>query len=229
MSSDLQGHTVSSYDKELSTISQDLVSMSNLVGDIVSVFIETISEQSDKNVDKVRKIDSKVNELDKQVEEISTNIIALRNPLAIDLRYVISAIKISTIVERQGDMIKNATKKLIDIDRKVIKKYDEDLKELSKKTFQMLLDSVKGFSRHDTGDANKVWRAEDKVDELADKTFDKIKKDIENLQKSKGSVDDYVNMMLIVKSLERFGDYCTKITKAVHYVTSGKRVSEDDF
>jgi phosphate uptake regulator len=64
------------------------------------------------------------------------------------------------------------------------------------------------------------------VDDISDACFEKIKKDIE---KDNGNVDDYVSVMLIVKALERFGDYCTKITKAVHYVASGKRVSEGDF
>jgi|GEM_PF-902907 len=226
MESNIQGHTVSSYDDELKQISGNLVKMSDLVGDIISVFIETISSQSDGNIRRVKDIDEKVNELDKQVEEISTKIIALRNPLAVDLRYVISAIKISTIVERQGDMVKSATKKLTSIDPKVVGMYKEELTQLSKSTYEMLSNSVGGFSRQSTDDANKVWRTEDKVDDLADATFDKIKAD---LQKTKDQADDYVSLMLIVKGLERFGDYCTKITKAVHYVTSGKRVSEGDF
>lgn len=226
MESNFQKHTVSSYDKELTIISKDLITMSDLVGDIISVFIETISEQNDENIAKVRKIDSKVNELDKKVEDFSTNIIALRNPLAVDLRYVISAIKISTIIERQGDMVKSATKKLMTIDKKVINQYSDELTQLSKSTYEMLSNSVKGFSEQSTGDANKVWRVEDKVDDLSDQTFERIKEDLKG---AKENVDDYVSMMLIVKALERFGDYCTKITKAVHYVTSGKRVSEGDF
>lgn len=226
MESNFNGHTVSSYDEDLSTISNSLIKMSDLVGDIVSVFIETISNQTDENIGKTKNIDSKVNELEKRIESLSTNIIALRNPLAVDLRYVISAIKISTIIERQGDIVKSATKKLISIDKKIVGKYSAELTELSKNTYEMLSNSVRGFSKQDTGDANKVWRTEDKVDDLADQTFERIKQDMEKVN---ANIDDYVSLMLIVRNLERFGDYCTKITKAVHYVASGERVSEGDF
>ncbi|HCR86016.1 MAG TPA: phosphate transport system regulatory protein PhoU [Alphaproteobacteria bacterium] len=222
----LQTHTVSSFDKELNNISSNVVSMSELVIDVVRIFLDSLSDPRGENLSKVEEIDNKVNELDRNVEKISTNIIALRHPLAIDLRYVIAATKISTIIERQGDMIESAVKKLLNIETKILNEYKDSLTLIANYGIEMLSYAIKGYKNQDTNEANKVWRIEDKVDDMCDELFIKIKNDIRN---HPSDVDSYVSVMLIVRGLERIADYCTKITKAVHYVTSGERVSERDF
>lgn len=219
-------HTVSSFDKELRSIADYIESMSDLVVGTMKTFISNLSNQTGETASKVREIDDKVNELEKQVQMLSTNLIALRNPLAVDLRYLISAIKISTIIERQGDMIESAVRKVLRIKPENLKLYKSDLEELINSDIEMLKISVTGFKNQDEKEANKVWRIEDKVDGMADALFARIKKDI---QTNPANVDDFVSLMLIIRSLERIADYCTNIAKAVNYVTSGERVSESDF
>lgn len=219
-------HTVSSFDKELKNIAEYIESMSELVISTMNTFINNLSNQSGETVAKVREIDDKVNELEKQVQMLSTNVIALRNPLAVDLRYLISAIKVSTIIERQGDMIESAVRKILRVDPKNLDVYKNDLDALVQTDIEMMKIAVSGFKNLDEKEANKVWRMEDKADDMADAIFGRIKKDI---QKNPANVDDFVSMMLIVRSLERIADYCTNIAKAVNYVTSGERVSEADF
>ena len=219
-------HTVSSFDKELKNIAEYIESMSELVISTMNTFINNLSNQSGETVAKVREIDDKVNELEKQVQMLSTNVIALRNPLAVDLRYLISAIKVSTIIERQGDMIESAVRKILRVDPKNLDVYKADLDALVQTDIEMMKIAVSGFKNLDEKEANKVWRMEDKADDMADAIFSRIKKDI---QKNPANVDDFVSMMLIVRSLERIADYCTNIAKAVNYVTSGERVSEADF
>jgi phosphate transport system protein len=226
MEKTLQTHTVTSFDKELDEISSRVVSMSKLVTDVIKIFVETFKDQSGEKLNQVEDIDGKINELDRLVEKLSTNIIALRHPLAIDLRYVIATTKISTIIERQGDMIESAVRKLLNIDEKILKKYENELVLVANYGIEMLEHSIKGYKQQSTNEANKVWRIEDKVDDLCDELFIKIKNDI---RQDPSNVDSYVSIMLIVRGLERLADYCTNITKAVHYVTSGERVSEKDF
>jgi phosphate transport system protein len=227
MEENLQSHTVSSFDQELKKISGNLESMGSLLNDSIAIFNNALNNPSDENIKRAKEVDSKINELNNQVEKLSTNLIALRHPLAIDLRYVISAIQISTIIERQGDMVKSAVKKIIELgDSETIKTYRDDLTAVSELNCEMITHSVKGFSNQDVKNANKVWRMEDKVDEMTDEFFDKLKKDV---IESPENIDDYVSIMLIARAFERIGDYCTKITKATHYVESGKRVSEKDF
>lgn len=226
MSDNLHKHTVTSFDKELKDISSRLVKMSKYSVDIMNIFLKNLSDPSDKHIEKVKEIDKNVNTLDKEIEKLSTSIIALRHPMAIDLRYVISATKIATIIERQGDIIKSAVKKLTTIDKNIFEPYKKDLAKVCKLVIEMTENSVLGFSNQDTEDANKVWRTEDKVDTLCDDMIGRVKEDI---KRDPEEIDNYVSMILIIRNLERCGDYCTKITKAVHYVASGKRVSEGDF
>jgi phosphate transport system protein len=219
-------HTVSSFDKELNSISEYIESMANLVIGSIETFITNLSNQSGETVSKVREIDDRVNELEKQVQMLSTNLIALRNPLAVDLRYLIGAIKISTIIERQGDMIESAVRKLLRVKVENIIPYKQSLQELAEQDIEMLKVAISGFKNQNLMEANKVWRMEDKADSMADDLFNQIKQGIKS---NPDKVDDYVSLMLIIRSLERIADYCTNTTKAVHYITSGERVSESDF
>lgn len=222
----LETHTVTSFDKELKNISEKVASMGYLVRDVMNIFIQTLSSPKSENLDKVKQIDGKINELDGLVEKLSTNIIALRHPLAVDLRYVIAATKISTIIERQGDMVESCLRKLLNLNEKILPNYIDELTMVAEWASEMLEYSVSGFKNQDTSEANRVWRLEDKVDDLCDQLFIKIKNDVKS---NPSEIDCYVSVMLIVRNLERIADYCTKITKSVHYVTSGERVSEKDF
>lgn len=226
MDNQLRTHTVSSFDKDLKSISTFIEAMSDLVTGSINTFIANLSSQTGETATKVREIDQKVNELEKQVQMLATNLIALRNPLAVDLRYLIGAIRISTIIERQGDMIESAVRKILRINLDTVKQYKQELTEMANNDIEMMKMAISGFTKQDLMEANKVWRMEDKTDELADNIFKKIKEDI---KKNPDNVDDYVSLMLIVRSLERLADYCTNITKSVHYIVSGERVTEADF
>ncbi len=226
MATDLKNHTVTAFDQDLKKINKSLYDMNELVTDSMKLFKQSISNQTVEYIQNVRDIDSKINEIEKQVERLSTNIIALRHPMAVDLRFVISAIKVSTMVERQGDIIEKAVRKIPAIDPKLMPLYQPQLEEIANIIIEMLSHAIKGFNEQDVLEANRVWRLEDKVDDFCDALFDRIKSDIRS---NPLDVDHYISLLLVVRALERMGDYCTKITKALHYVTSGERVSEKDF
>ncbi len=226
MTKDLKNHTVTAFDQDLKKIGKNLYAMTELVIDSVKIFKECLVSRTAEALKSVRSIDDKINDLEKQVEKLSTNIIALRHPMAVDLRFVISAIKISTMVERQGDIVESAVRKTVAIKQEILEAYKMSLEEVVNMDVEMLQNAIKGFNEQDILIANKVWRMEDKVDDFCDSLFDRIKGDIRN---SPNDVDHYISLMLIVRALERLADYCTKITKALHYVTSGERVSEKDF
>ncbi len=226
MSKELKNHTVTAFDQDLKKITQNLYSMNELVVDSMKLFKQSLTNQAAECVQNAKDIDDKINSLEKQVEKLSTNIIALRHPMAVDLRFVISAIKISTMIERQGDIIEKAVRKVLAISPNLLATYRPQLEEIADMDIEMLGHAIKGFNEQDIQEANKVWRMEDKVDDYCDALFDRIKSDI---RKEPNEVDHYISLMLVVRALERMADYCTKITKALHYVTSGERVSEKDF
>jgi len=219
----LQSHTVSSYDSELKDITKDLKEMGKLVGEILAVFSGFVSGAAGDASSEVTAIDKKINKLNEDVEGKALNVIALRNPLAVDLRFVVSSIKIATILERMGDIAKSSTNNLVKHDSEVAKKYEKDLSKMSELVTKMINNSVKGFGKFDTEKADKVWSKEDKVDDLAESLFDKLQNDMSN----KSSVAEAMSLLLVIKNLERMGDYATNVTKIVHYVASGERWSEN--
>ncbi|MDX1949575.1 MAG: PhoU domain-containing protein, partial [Rickettsiales bacterium] len=144
MAPELKNHTVTAFDQDLKKITASLYDMNLLVTDSMRLFKQSISNQAAEYIVNVRDIDDKINELEKQVEKLSTNIIALRHPMAVDLRFVISAIKVSTMVERQGDIIEKAVRKIPGINPKLLPLYQPQLDEIANIIIEMLTHAIKG-------------------------------------------------------------------------------------
>jgi phosphate transport system protein len=218
-------HTVGSFDKELGNITKNIHKMAENLVAMLDVFKESIGKPQKETIKKVAKMDDKIDELEQKVEAEAMAFIALRSPMAIDLRFVISAIRIATILERCGDIAQNSTNKIVTLDSAIPKNYAPKLDEMATSAIKMILNAVHGFQKYDVHHADKVWRREDEVDELADEMFDIIKSDI---KKNPAKTDSLLPILLVVKALERIADYAVKITKIVHYIESGKRISEKD-
>lgn len=223
----LQNHTVTSYDKDLKGIISKMDQMNKNVAEILRIFIESVDSQNDDQRTKAKEIDKKINQLEIEVEQECINVMARRSPMAFDLRFLISGVKVSTILERMGDIAKKLVKRTIKkVGQDFPEAYKADFKEMAENVIVMLENAVAGFNSHDVQQADKVWRSEDKVDDKASELFTRISED---MKKNPEKVDVLVQILLNTRRLERMADYCTKIAKIAHYTDSGNRVSEKDF
>jgi phosphate transport system protein len=223
----LQSHTVTSYDKDLTEIIKNIGQMSANVCEILRVFIESVNNPVEALQEQAKLIDKEINKLEIKVEKDCINVLARRSPMAFDLRFLISSIKISTILERLGDISKKLVKRTV---KKVgvafPESYKKDFIEMAENVILMLENSVSGFNTHDVQEADKVWRSEDKVDEKSKELFKRIASDFKTKPEQ---VDVLMQILLNTRRLERMADYCTKIAKIAHFTDDGSRVSEKDF
>jgi phosphate transport system protein len=223
----LQNHTVTSYDKDLKGIISKMGEMNKNIAEILGIFIESIDTQTEEQRIRAKEIDKKINHLEIEVEQECINVMARRAPMAFDLRFLISSIKVSTILERLGDISKKLVKRTIKkVGTDFPEAYKADFKEMAQNVILMLDNAVAGFNTQDVQQSDKVWRSEDKVDDKASELFTRISED---MKKNPEKVDVLVQILLNTRRLERMADYCTKIAKIAHYTDSGNRVSEKDF
>ena len=214
-------HIVSSYDDDLKEISDGVISMG---GEVLGALnnIETLLNNNDHELaQKIIKNDLIINDLGQSVENKVFNILASRQPMAIDLRIVFSAVKISLYLERCGDMCKG-------ISNRVLK---GDLNEAqSPETISLLVNMcsmvhsnlrivMEDYSKKECENSVKVWKSDSEIDSL----YSEILMDILNsIKTNPDATDALVPLLFIARYLERVGDQATNVAEETYFVVTGE-------
>ena len=214
-------HIVSSYDDDLKEISDGVISMG---GEVLGALnnIETLLKNNDHELaQKIIKNDLIINDLGQSVENKVFNILASRQPMAIDLRIVFSAVKISLYLERCGDMCKG-------ISNRVLK---GDLNEAqSPETISLIVNMcsmvhsnlgivMEDYSKKECDNSVKVWKSDSEIDSL----YSEILMDILNsIKTNPDATDALVPLLFIARYLERVGDQATNVAEETYFVVTGE-------
>ena len=214
-------HIVSSYDDDLKEISDGVINMGDEVLGALNN-IETLLKNNDHELaKKIIKNDLIINDLGQSVENKVFNILASRQPMAIDLRIVFSAVKISLYLERCGDMCKG-------ISNRVLK---GDLNEAqSPETISLLVNMcsmvhsnlgivMEDYSKKECDNSVKIWKSDSEIDSL----YSEILMDILNsIKTNPDATDALVPLLFIARYLERVGDQATNVAEETYFVVTGE-------
>ncbi len=215
----LKEHTVKSYDKELQSIAATLDEMMELVSTSVEMVAEMIRDGGENYLEKITAHDYKINSLDFLIERKITTLLALRQPMAVDLRYIVSSLKVSSNLERVGDQAKSIIKK---IDRIGVKSFEGDVKQSLLKMVElskaMVRDSIIAFNDQAVEMADQVLRQDDTIDAIYSSLFRILEAD----SFSKEQAEKIINILFIAKSFERLADHSTNIAEITKYVVTGE-------
>jgi len=215
----LKEHTVKSYDKDLQSIVGTLDTMLEMVTQSIDMVAEMIRTRDISLIDKITAHDYKINSLDHLIEKKVTAILALRQPMAVDLRYTISSLKVSSNLERSGDQSKSIIKKIARIgNEKFEDGVEKALLDMISLTKQMAREALQSFNNHDIELANLVLKQDDEIDKIYSDLFGIINQ--ENF--SREHVKRITNTLFIAKSFERLADHSTNIAEIAGFVVTGE-------
>lgn len=209
------------YHKDLHRLKEDIVNMGNLVGTAIGESVLSLKNRDVEMAQKVIDMDDEIDAVDHEIEENCMRLLALQQPMARDLRLIISVLKMSIDLERIGDLsleigvITKMTanvppvKPLIDIPR------------MSDICQEMIKDCMKAFENKDVELARQIARRDDEVDAL----FDQIRRElitimIEEPKKIAGAQ----HLTFVARYLERIGDHITNLCESVVFMVTGERV-----
>ena len=144
--------------------------------------------------------------------------LALRQPMAFDLRYVISALKVSASLEKIGDKAKGIIKKIYFLDQKIAVNIKQSLLTMLIIAKNMVKDAVGAFNNHDLEQIQMVLKNDDEIDKIYNNLFELINQD----NFSRDEVKILINILFIAKDFERLADYATNIAEITNYVISGE-------
>ena len=218
-------HIVSSYDDELNKLQTLIMTMGTTATEMVDNAVDALLNADKESARKIIDTDRAINAGLSRLTELSQNILALRSPMANDLRKVLSAIQVGLNIERVGDLAKNMAKLPISNEIFIEDIYAVELRKMGKIASGNLFDSLKTYNQENAEEALIVHANDIRLDELH-KAFSKsvmlnITKDVEN-------IDSSIHLLFVSRHLERVGDHAKNIAEATIYKVKGEIYEPND-
>jgi phosphate transport system protein len=214
--------------RELDKIKKMILSLGALVEERVRMAVDAIEERDAEIATKIIKADHEIDEMEVEIEEECLKILALHQPVAVDLRFLIAVIKINNDLERIGDQAVNIAQRIKTITKKGEGEAIFDYSSMAAKTASMLKMSLDALVNLDVDMAFKVVTLDDEVDKLQRVAYDRIK-DAIKASETKTGIGHFINLLLISRHLERLGDHATNIAEEVIYLIEGEIIRHGHF
>ena len=217
-------HTVRSYEEELKNLNNNIVKMGALCEEALRKSINALITNNADEADKIIRNDEEIDKFENLIEQQVVNLIALRQPLAIDLRETVTALKISSDLERIGDLSKNIAKRSLLLSSNLSKNLIDILNSLSENVQKQLKSVIDSYLERSSSMAINVWESDEKIDNLTNQcmqaSIDFLKEDPKNLQNG-------THLLFVSKNLERMGDHTTNIAEQVYFLVKGEYLEGD--
>ncbi len=206
------------FEEELEELKRKLLEMSGLVESAVHSSVRVLAEQSSEKAQEVLENERRINRIEIAIDDDATRLLALQQPLAVDLRFVKAAIKINNNLERMGDLAVNIVHRAQSLMSQRPVRPLVDLPHMAALVEAMVGKSLDAFVRRDAALAGSVLASDDAVDELRDTIFVELTRMI---QAEPDATPQCVNLMFIARCLERIADHATNIAEEVFFFVEG--------
>ena len=211
-------HIVKSFDEDLSRLS-DLVSrMGGLAEAQLDKAINALQSRDSALAEEVIEADVKIDALQYEVEELALRMIALRQPMAADLRETVAALKIAPLIERIGDYAKNVAKRAIALNQIPPVKPLFTIPRMGRMVREMLKDVLDAFANQDIDKAREVWLADQEVDEMHDSLFREM---LTYMMEDPRNITPCTHLLFAARNIERMGDLTTNVAEVIHFQVTG--------
>ncbi|MCP5468773.1 MAG: phosphate signaling complex protein PhoU [Deltaproteobacteria bacterium] len=218
-------HTDKVFEKDLHALKELILKMGSLVETMIARSIQAL-EKRDLNLARdIIQEDKKVDQLEMNIDDLCLRILALHQPAAIDLRFVAVGMKISTDLERMGDLAVNICRQVIDLNQEGLQGMPGgvhfDLSELAKKSQNMVHQALDAFVAKDAVKAKNICESDDEVDKLDYQNFESL---IKATQANAQDARRNMRIIIISRQLERIADHATNVAEEVLFLVKGQDI-----
>lgn len=211
--------TRSNYDESLKELFQEVIGMAGVVENALSHTMLALSKKDRELAKSIMENDININNRNRAIEDRCINLIATQQPIASDLRFIISILNMITDLERIGDQAADICEIMLDIqDIKIINSISK-FPQMIELAGKMVRTSIDAYAFRDDAMAMETKRMEEEMDELFAVVIDSLK---EEIRLNPEMVDECVKLIFITKYLERVGDHATNLCESVVYNVTGK-------
>ena len=216
-------HTVKSFGEQLEALSALVAQMGGLAEAQFAAAIEAIARRDSVAAERAVGGDSRIDEVQQEIEDRALKLLALRQPMAVDLRETLAAIKTAGELERIGDLAKNIAKRALVLNREPPIRLTQSLARMGKAAMAQLKQVLDSFSSRDAEAAEAVWQRDGEIDEIYNSLFREL---LTYMMEDPRTIGLCTHLLFVAKNIERSGDHCTNIAEVVyHMVRAGHLAS----
>jgi phosphate transport system protein len=219
----VSGHTLKAFDEDIERLRALISQMGGLAEHSITEAMRCLMQKDLEGAERVVEEDKKLDNLEVETERRAIQLIALRAPMAADLRDVVAALKISGVVERIGDYAKNIAKRVPQLQNVGKIEPMSLLPEMARIATGMVHDVLDAFVARDAPAALRVCERDQAVDDFYDSIFRTL---LTHMMENPHNIGQSAHLLFIAKNLERVGDHATNIAEMVYYAATGDRMAD---
>ena len=218
-------HIVKSYDEDLMELSRKIAEMGGLTETMLATAIKALVRGDTDLAQRVIETDVRLDVLEKDIEEKAILTIAKRQPLAVDLRMIVSSIRLAGDLERIGDLSKNIAKRVVAINGQFApQKIVSGVVHMSDLALDRMKRIIDAYIQRDVQAALDVWNHDEEIDHLYNSLFREL---LTYMMEDPRNIGFCAHLLFCAKNIERIGDHATNIAETIHYLVTGKSILAD--
>ena len=212
------GHTLKAFDEDLDQLRATIAEMGGLAEAAINASMKALTRRDTEAARKIVEADRRIDQLEAEAERQAVQIIALRAPMADDLREVVAALKIAGVIERVADYAKNIAKRVT-----VVEEAGEMIPAMGAIASEMVRNALDAFAARDAEKAAAVCERDRALDDFYNSIFRTL---LTFMMEDPHNITPATHLLFIAKNLERVGDHATNIAEMVHFAATGRHLGE---
>jgi len=208
-------HTVKSFGEQLEALSALVAQMGGLAEAQFAAAIEAIARRDSVAAERAVSGDARIDEIQQEIEDRALKLLALRQPMAVDLRETLAAVKTAAELERIGDLAKNIAKRALVLNREPPIRLTQSLARMGKAAQNQLKEVLDSFTSRNAEEAEAVWNRDGEIDEIYNSLFREL---LTYMMEDPRTIGLCTHLLFVAKNIERSGDHCTNIAEVVYHM-----------
>jgi phosphate transport system protein len=215
-------HTIKSFDSDLQDLARMVAEMGGLAEKEISDSVDALAKRDTELARRVITVDATIDAIQHEIEDKAIMTLARRQPMAIDLREIVSALRVSNDLERIGDLAKNIGKRVIALNGEFPPpKLIRGVEHMAELVLKQLTDVLDSYGRRDVDKAVAVWKGDEEIDAMCTSLFREL---LTYMMEDPRNIGFCIHLLFCAKNIERMGDHATNIAETVHFMIQGQPI-----
>jgi phosphate transport system protein len=218
-------HTAKAFDADLQDLARLVAEMGGMAEKQIGDAVDALSTHDITLAARTIALDDKIDHLQREIEEKAILTIARRQPMAVDLREIVGALRVANDLERIGDLAKNIAKRVSALDDDVqLTKVMRGVEHMSELVLSQIKDVLDSYARRDVDKALAVWRGDEEIDAVNNSLFREL---LTYMMEDPRNISLCIHLLFCAKNIERMGDHATNIAETVYYIVEGRPLADE--
>jgi phosphate transport system protein len=218
-------HTLTAFDNDMGQLRGLISQMGGMAERAIADAMLALGRADLQLAEQVRARDAEIDAVEAEVERLAIRIIALRAPMAVDLREVVAALKIAGVLERIGDYAKNIARRVPLIESEHRIEPVSTIPAMGRMAAEMVHDALDAFAARDAVEALRVHASDRALDDFYDSIFRTL---VTYMVENPKTISQVAHLLFVAKNLERIGDHATNVAEMVHFAATGTQMADRD-